>query len=676
MKKEKRSSLIRKFGTISGIGITLITLVLISYAVYRTRTKAIESERQKAVAIAQIYSGNVQIILERAMDASRTMAEALSMNGDPKTRGSLPRQTAIKMGEKILLQEKDFLGFTMAFEPDAFDGKDRQHANSQGHDASGRFIPYITKGEDGTTFTEPLLDYDDQAKAPWYWEPKNRMKEYLTEPIIYPVNGVDVLMVSCMAPVIHNDQFMGVVGIDYPIDFIQEMVSNRGYYEGNYHMSIVSHHGVYVANNTDPKLINHSLKEVYPGSFEHQLQKLQKGEPTVEITGGNLEISGPLYVGKTEEPWQVRFSVPYHIIASEANQQMWVMIVMGILLGGLAIFAITYFVKKAIVKNLLEITEFAAILAKGNLTIDVPDYALKINDEFGLLAKAFQELVLKLRTTVNGVVVASNNVASASQQLSSGSQQVSQGANEQASGIEEVSSAMEEMAANIQQNTESAQQAAAIAKQAEQEMLDLGQLGSSAVAAMRTVAEKITVIGEIANQTNILALNAAVEAARAGAQGRGFAVVAAEVRKLAERSQQASKEIDQISKHGVVANENTGAKVMQLIPMIQKNAQLVQEIAAASYEQTSGVEQVNSAIQQLNQVTQQNAAASEEMASSAEELSSQADQMKEIVNFFDVGQTTEINITTKKPVTPGKKVQPKAGHFIPELEPTNGYEKY
>jgi methyl-accepting chemotaxis protein len=179
---------------------------------------------------------------------------------------------------------------------------------------------------------------------------------------------------------------------------------------------------------------------------------------------------------------------------------------------------------------------------------------------------------------------------------------------------------------------------------------------------MKEIADKIGIIGEIARQTNLLALNAAVEAARAGEHGKGFAVVAAEVRKLAERSQVAATEIDQVSVSSVAVAEKSGKLLEQIVPDIQKTARLVQEISASSREQSTGAEQVNTAIQQLNEVTQQNAASAEEMASSSEELASQAEQMRETVSFFKIDQHSTIkplreqSLKPKKPAyQPGKK---------------------
>lgn len=305
-------------------------------------------------------------------------------------------------------------------------------------------------------------------------------------------------------------------------------------------------------------------------------------------------------------------------------------VIFAVLIG--IIFAII--ITRAITTPILKGVTFASQIAGGDLTATVD---IDQKDEVGELANALRNMIAKLREVVSSVLMGADNISAASYQLSSTSQEMSQGATEQASSAEEVSSSMEQMVANIQQNTDNAQQTDKMALKAAEDV----QTGSSAVNqtvdSMRNIAEKVTIIGEIARQTNILALNAAVEAARAGEHGKGFAVVAAEVRKLAERSRAAAEEIDEVSKSSVDVSDRAGKLLEKIVPDIQKTARLVQEISAASTEQNSGAEQVNGALQQLNQVTQQNAAASEEMATSSEELSNQAEQLKELIGFFNVG---------------------------------------
>jgi methyl-accepting chemotaxis protein len=249
---------------------------------------------------------------------------------------------------------------------------------------------------------------------------------------------------------------------------------------------------------------------------------------------------------------------------------------------------------------------------------------------------AINTLVDNLSSFATTVSIAADQVASGSQELSSSSEQVSQGATEQAASAEEASSAMEEIAANIRQNADNAAQTEKMARQSSQDAELSGQAVHKAVIAMRTIAEKIGIVQEIARQTDLLALNAAVEAARAGEHGRGFAVVAAEVRKLAERSQLAAAEISGVSSDTVTAATQAGEMLTRLVPDIRRTSELVSEISAACREQDIGAAQINEAIQQLDKVTQQNAAASEQITSTSTDLAGRAEELQHSLSFFRV----------------------------------------
>jgi len=264
---------------------------------------------------------------------------------------------------------------------------------------------------------------------------------------------------------------------------------------------------------------------------------------------------------------------------------------------------------------------------------------VKSNDEIKDLVDALNLMTSKLKEVIGEVSTATRNVASGSQELSAASEQLSQGAVEQSSSTEEASSSVEQMAANIKQNADNSAQTEAIARQAAIDARSSGQAVGEAVKAMETIAEKILIVQEIARQTDLLALNAAVEAARAGEHGRGFAVVASEVRKLAERSQAAAQEIAGLSGDTVKAAQSAGEMLSKLVPDIQKTAELVAEISAASNEQNAGASQINAAIQQLDKVTQQNTSAAEEMSSTAEELATQAEQLQASISYFRLNET-------------------------------------
>ena len=299
----------------------------------------------------------------------------------------------------------------------------------------------------------------------------------------------------------------------------------------------------------------------------------------------------------------------------------------------------------ALIGAMNDITLGAEQIAKGDLTVTLHERSSQDK-----LMQALGSMVRGLTQTVSEIRTIAGEVAAASQSISSASVQVSKGASSQAAAAEEASSSMEEMVSNIKQNADNAQQTDKIANKSAKDAQDSGKSVLEAVAAMKEIANKISIIEEIARQTNLLALNAAIEAARAGEHGKGFAVVAAEVRKLAERSQKAAGEINQLSATTLRVSEKSGEMLDKLVPDIQRTAELVQEISAASKEQDTGAEQINKALQQLEQVIQQNASAAEEMASTTEELTGQSEQLVSALAFFNTGDEDRSPVRQAKAV--------------------------
>ncbi|RJX23150.1 MAG: HAMP domain-containing protein [Desulfobulbus sp.] len=310
-------------------------------------------------------------------------------------------------------------------------------------------------------------------------------------------------------------------------------------------------------------------------------------------------------------------------------------IVIGIFALVIGIF-LSLLISRSITRPLGEAIRINKLIGEGDLRSEI---TVDRKDEIGLLLQSMKNMTDKLSGIVSDVQNAAENVAAGSEMVSSSTEELSQGASEQAASAEESSSSMEQMVANIRQNADNARQTEKIAIKAAEDAQEGGKAVTGTVTAMKNIAEKISIIEEIARQTDLLALNAAIEAARAGEHGKGFAVVAAEVRKLAERSATAAGEISTLSSSSIQVAEQAGKLIETIIPDIQRTAELVQEINAASNEQTAGADQVNRAIQQLDEVIQQNASVAEEMSSTAEELTAQAQAMQDAMAIFKVEQS-------------------------------------
>lgn len=363
-------------------------------------------------------------------------------------------------------------------------------------------------------------------------------------------------------------------------------------------------------------------------------------------------------------------------VVNGAKQILVVISVIALLLGVVIAWLITRNLLKQLGGEPDYAAEVARSVADGDLTVDV---VLRPGDNSSLLY-AIRGMVEKLAQIMGEVRSSADSLSAASEQVSATSQSLAQASSEQAASLEEtsasieqMSASIEEMSASINQNTENAKVTDGIATQSVAEAADGGQAVAATVEAMKSIADKISIIDDIAYQTNLLALNAAIEAARAGEHGKGFAVVAAEVRKLAERSQVASQEIGELATTSVKTAEKAGGSLEKIVPSIRKTADLVQEITAASEEQSSGASQINTGMNQINtamsqisQSTQQNASASEELSATAEEMSGQAEQLQRLVGLFRIGGESlfEQAPAVAKPRAPAKAAM-KGGNKAP-----------
>jgi methyl-accepting chemotaxis protein len=359
------------------------------------------------------------------------------------------------------------------------------------------------------------------------------------------------------------------------------------------------------------------------GHAVHVVEKIARGDTEVEIEGAGRDETGRL-LGAMREMVQSQRNMAQaaeRIAAGDVTAQVEPRSRVDTLGNAFA----------EMVRSQRLIAAAAEQIAGGDLTVEMAP-----RGERDVLGMAFSEMVRRLSHTIAEVRAGANALSAASEQVSSTASALSQGTSELAASVEETSASLEEMGATIGQNAGNSRRMELMAVQGASDAEESGRTVQETVGAMATIAEKIDIVEEIAYQTNLLALNAAIEAARAGEHGKGFAVVATEVRKLAERSQMAAKEIGSLAGSSVAVAERSGRLLAELVPAIRGTAELVQEVAAASAEQAAGVTQINRAVSQMDQVTQRSASSAEELASTAEELSSQAAALQQLTAFFHV----------------------------------------
>ncbi len=449
---------------------------------------------------------------------------------------------------------------------------------------------------------------------------------------------VDDWYLTAYKPIFINGEIKGMlyVGIkekDY--DYLKNQFSSRSFFKEGYPYIV----------NSEGDLIIHPTSEGENISKDNFFKQMKDGSKEVI---GKSRYQWP---DNKDGEWKQQFFKyfePYdsYVCVSLYEKDMYkslstlsTIVIIGIIFSLILTFIGIFFLLKPVLLGINTIAEVSSKISKGELDVKIN---IDSKDEIGQTASSLKVMVTKLKEIITEIITGSDNLALASEQLSTSSQQLSQHASEQAASVEEISSTMEEMAANISQNSSNAIKNEAISNITHKGIDDLSRDTDNTIKANKIIADKTSIISDIAFQTNILALNAAVEAANSGEHGRGFAVVAAEVRKLAEKSKLASDEIISEVQNGVKIAVQTGDKMKSLLPKIEESTNLIKEITASSQEQDSGAVQINNTVQQLNFVTQQNAAASEELASSSEELSAQAEKLKELVSFFKIEELKEI----------------------------------
>ena len=587
--------------------------------------------------IAEVQSLQVSKEMDSALAAARDMGNsALAL----RDAGISDRQSLNQLLIHYLATHPQFLSMSMAFEPKAFDHQDAAFAGQSGEDPAGRFARYVDRDASGKPALHLLTDLETPGSGDYYLLPKQRQKEVIIEPYIYPYNGVDVMLTSIAAPIMADGKFLGSVTSDFSLATLQAMTGAIKPWNGTGYALLLSAENKVVFSPD-----KQATGKPYAGKITgHDV--IRENDPLLKeeafITWQDITI------GNSQTPWKLAIVTPVSEVMAEARafllKAIVLMVLSSVVVSLVMAQIFTRKVDRPVGGEPSDAAGIALAVARGELNNTIPVRAGDTRSIF----YALHTMQMQLKRIVDNISDASHSVRGGTSEISAGNLDLASRTEEQAAAIVETAASMEEISATVKNNADNAHKAttltdraASLAGHGETLVNDvvtvIGEIDDSA----RKIGEINSIVDGIAFQTNILALNAAVEAARAGEQGRGFAVVAGEVRNLAQRSANAAKEISQLIAEssgrvnkGVELVNETGVMMKQVIEAVSHVHLVINDIVQALDEQNRGISQVSTAVNQMDSTTQQNAALVQQISAAALSLDEQAKSLEKTLAFF------------------------------------------
>ncbi|HAH25243.1 MAG TPA: hypothetical protein DCL77_16055 [Prolixibacteraceae bacterium] len=629
---KRRFSLKLKLNVFILSAATIIYCIAIGYVSYRLKTIAYSDSVEIVKSSNREYRNKISEELNVMMESARTLRNVFSTHAKytAAERDAFFNEVLYSNLEK----NPNFLTIGLYWELKTLDPNYKKK--------NGRMRISYYRADSQIKMQKAIVDTTNAEIKGIYYMARSLNKEMLYDPYYDVVTKEleGVLMTALFVPIQNRaGQFEGLVGIDIALTEMNKLIAGVKPFEG-----AVSY---IVGGNR--MIVAHTEQELTGKNFFTSLAKdsipFKEGMDQVKVSMSNSFIYTnsiskeeyfvslePIKIGDNVSNWVIGVEVPTRVILKEAKRVLITTILVGFL-GLLLLYIVIYFIAIRIIDPILKGVEFAKNISTGNLGAKL---SVRQNDEIGDLAESLSVMATRLTSTMSEIIESSEAIADSSVDLLDSSVSLSDGANNQAASSEEISTSIELMLNRIQENTKNAQETETIAYKAVHGIQAGNESTKVLIQSMGNIVEKISIVNEIATQTNLLAINAAIEASRFGKQGQGFSVVAAEIKKLAEKSKQAAKEINELSSMGLKQAEKTGQKLLEIIPDIEHTAKLVKQIAASSLDQKISSEEINQGIQQLNQVTQQNAESSFQLSVNSQKISKQAEKLKRLIAYFRI----------------------------------------
>ncbi len=693
----KFKSIKSKICVLTGFCLLVAIVTIVTYSSLSLRSLAIENATKESLNEAYKNSIIIKDEIERSFASCKCLAQTLSSVKSKNNR--MTREQVSNILRTITEENPGFLGTYTVWEPDAFDGNDRAYINKPGHDETGRLLYYWTRGENGEIKVEPVYGYEDTKEVEdtglrlgeYYLLPRESKEDCIIDPLVFKVQGKDTLLVSLVVPIIVNNKFYGITGIDIMVSFLQSLTDKINIYNKSGRMVLISNNGTISGITGKPELVGKNLKEFYKENSEEILKIVKDGKELIRNNSNNLEIFVPILFGKSTKPWCINIIIPNSRIYASVTVIIFKQILIGIIFIFLTIMLL-WIISVNIVKPLTQSVHMLKDIAEGEGDL-TKRLIIETEDEVGELARWFNKFIEKLETIIGQISLNSHTLMSSSRDFTAISGQIARnieeisghsqnvalnvhdiennmssiaGASEELSAsVNTMATAIEEMTSTISEVARNTGEAADVANQAsittQHSMRYVSNLGNDA----KAIGNVIEVIVDIADQTNLLALNATIEAARAGEAGKGFAVVANEVKELAKQTSKSTEDIrNKVS--GIQHSTDDTVKAMEKITsVIEKVNNITNTIASAVEEQSvatkeisgnvsqvasvstevSGkishaarlIKNINSNMSEVTSETQECAMAAGQSKNSAEELSKIAAELDNIVRQFKIG---------------------------------------